>query len=78
MDRLRDELRDKNRELYELKAALYDAEQKIAALTSRINKDHTNSSKSSSQSPDHKTIPNGRGKKREKTRRAEGAYPSWA
>ena len=62
MDKLRDELRDKNRELYELKAALYDAEQKIAALTARINKDHTNSSKSSSQSPNHKTIPNGREK----------------
>lgn len=62
MDRLRDELRNKNRELYELKAALYDAEQKIAALTARINKDHTNSSKSSSQSPNHKTIPNGREK----------------
>lgn len=61
-DRLRDELRDKNHEIYELKAALYDAEQKIAALTARINKDYTNSSKSSSQSPDHKTIPNGREK----------------
>ena len=62
LDRLRDELRDKNHELYELKTALYEAEQKIAGLTARINKDYTNSSKPSSQSPDHKTIPNGREK----------------
>ena len=62
LDRLRDELREKNCELYELKTALYEAEQKIASLTARINKDYTNSSKSSSQSPDHKTIPNGREK----------------
>lgn len=57
-----DKLRNKNHELYEAKSALYEAEQKIAGLTARINKDHTNSSKSSSQSPDHKTIPNGREK----------------
>ena len=57
-----DRLRDKKHELYEVKSALYEAEQKIAGLTARINKDHTNSSKSSSQSPDHKTIPNGREK----------------
>lgn len=62
LDRLRDELRDKNHELYELKTALYEAEQKIAGLTARINKDYTNSSKPSSQSPNHKTIPNGREK----------------
>ena len=55
-------LRDKNHELYELKTALYDAEQKAAGLMARINKDHTNSSKPSSQSPNHKTIPNGREK----------------
>ena len=57
-----DRLRDKNHELYEVKSALYEAEQKIAGLTARINKDHTNSSKPSSQSPDHKAIPNGREK----------------
>ena len=62
LDRLRDELREKNCELYELKTALYEAEQKIAGLTARINKDYTNSSKSSSQSPNHNTIPNGREK----------------
>ena len=57
-----DRLRDKNHELYETKSALYEAGQKIAGLTARINKDYTNSSKPSSQSPDHKTIPNGREK----------------
>lgn len=57
-----DKLRDKKHELYEVKAALYEAEQKIAGLTARMNKDYTNSSRSSSQSPSHKTIPNGREK----------------
>lgn len=57
-----DMLRDKNHELYEAKAALYEAEEKIAGLMARINKDHTNSSKPSSQNPNHKTIPNGREK----------------
>ena len=60
-------LRGKNHELYEVKSALYEAEQKIAGLTAGINKDHTNSSKSSSQSPGHKTIPNGREKSGKKT-----------
>ncbi len=57
-----DRLRDKNHELYEVKSALYEAGQKIAGLTARINKNYTNSSKSSSQSPGHRTIPNGREK----------------
>jgi len=57
-----DKLRDKKHELYEVKIQLDEAEQKIAGLTARINKDYTNSSKSSSQSPNHKTIPNGREK----------------
>ncbi len=57
-----DKLRAKNHELYEVKGQLDEAEQKIAGLTARINKDYSNSSKSSSQSPNHKTIPNGREK----------------
>ncbi len=57
-----DKLRDKNHELYEVGSRLDEAEQKIAGLTARINKDYRNSSKSSSQSPNHKTIPNGREK----------------
>lgn len=46
-----------------------DEEQKIAGLTARINKDYTNSSKSSSQSLNHKIIPNGREK--------SGRKPGW-
>ncbi len=57
-----DKLRAKNHELYEVKGQLDEAEQKIAGLTARINKDYRNSSKSSSQSPNHETIPNGREK----------------
>lgn len=60
LDRLRDEIRNKNHELYEVKTALYDAEQKIVGLMACINQDHTNSSKPSSQSSNHKTISNGR------------------
>lgn len=54
--------------MYELKIALYEAKQKITGLTARINKDHTNSSKPSSQSPWHKTISN----RREKSGRKPG------
>lgn len=61
-DNALDKLKEKNRELYEVKTLLDEANQKIIGLTARINKDYTNSSKSSSQSPDHKTIPNGREK----------------
>lgn len=61
-DNALDKLKEKNRELYEVKTLLDEANQKITGLTARINKDYTNSSKSSSQSPDHKTIPNGREK----------------
>ncbi len=57
-----DKLRDKNHEFYEVAGRLDEAEQKMAGLTARINKDYRNSSESSSQSPNHKTIPNGREK----------------
>jgi len=52
--------RDKNAQLYSVMDQLYEAEEKIKELTARINKDYTNSSKPSSQSPNHQTIPNGR------------------
>jgi hypothetical protein len=57
-----DKLRDKTHELYETKSQLDEAEQKISGLTARINKNYTNSSKSSSQNPNHKKIPNSRKK----------------
>lgn len=61
-DKALDQLREKKHEFYEVAGQLEEAEQKIAGLTARINKDYRNSSKSSSQSPNHKTIPNGREK----------------
>lgn len=47
-DNALDKLKEKNRELYEVKTLLDEANQKIIGLTARINKDYTNSSKSSS------------------------------
>ena len=55
-----DTVRDLKKELYQVKTELLEAEEKINGLNIRINKDYTNSSKPSSQSPNHKTIPNGR------------------
>ena len=55
-----DNLKDKNRELYETKALLEEANEKLKGLTARINKDHTNSSKSSSLEPNHPKDNNGR------------------
>lgn len=64
MARQRDEALDKLRESkkaeYEAKTALQEAQDKIEALNIRINKDYTNSSKPSSQKPNHKKICNGR------------------
>lgn len=47
-------------EAYAAKTELEEEKAKNQALLSRINKDHTNSSKSSSMSPDHETIHNSR------------------
>lgn len=55
-----DKLKEKNCELYEVKAQLEDANEKIKGLTAKINKDHTNSSKSSSMDPNHPKENNGR------------------
>ncbi len=64
MARQRDEALDKLRESkkaeYKAKTALQEAQDKIEALNIRINKDYTNSSKPSSQNPNHKKICNGR------------------
>lgn len=53
-------LKEKNAELYEVKTQLYEAQGQIGQLTARINKDYTNSSKSSSASPNHGKIQNNR------------------
>ena len=52
--------REKNPELYDVKTQLEEALGKLKELTARVNRDYTNSSKSSSMSPNHKKIPNSR------------------
>ena len=57
--------------MYAAQTELTEAQEKIAALQARLNKDFTNSSKPSSQSPDHKTIHNSR----KKSGRKPGGQP---
>ena len=52
----------KTRELYGVKTELEDAKEKNRGLEAKYNKDFSNSSKSSSMSPNHKVIPNSREK----------------
>lgn len=58
-------------ESYEVKTQLEEEKEKNQELLSRINKDYSNSSKSSSMSPDHATIHNSR----EKSGRKPGGQP---
>ena len=53
---------ESKKETYAAQTELADAQEKIAALQAQLNKDFTNSSKSSSQSPEHQTIHNSRTK----------------
>lgn len=64
-------LHEKNVELYEVKIQLEEEKGKNLELTARVNRDYTNSSKSSSQSPNHGKIHNGR----EKSGRRPGGQP---
>ena len=64
-----DKAKEKNAEMYAAKAALEEEKEKNSALTARINRDHTNSSKPSSADPNHTTIHNSR----EKSGRKPGA-----
>ena len=59
------------KEAYEAKTELEEEKEKNKALMARINKDYSNSSKSSSMSPNHKTIHNGR----EATGKKPGGQP---
>jgi hypothetical protein len=63
--------KSKGLELYEVLTKLEEEKGKVQKLTARVNKDYTNSSISSSMSPNHKKIQNGR----EKTGRKPGAQP---
>lgn len=66
-----DKLKKQREELYEVKTQLEEEKGKNRELTARINRDYTNSSKPSSQSPNHGKIHNGR----EKTGRKPGGQP---
>ena len=59
------------KEAYEAKTQLEEEKEKSLELLARINKDYSNSSKSSSMSPNHDTIHNSR----EKSGRAPGGQP---
>ena len=61
-DEALDKAKEKNAEMYAAKVALEEEKEKNSALTARIHKDHTNSSKPSSADPNHKTIHNSRKK----------------
>lgn len=67
-DAMKDRLHEKNLELYDVKTQLEEALGKIQKLTAEVNRDYTNSGKSSSMSPNHAKIYNGR----EKTTRHPG------
>lgn len=69
-----EKLHKKTLELYEVQTQLEEEKGKNQELTARINRDYTNSSKSSSQSPNHGKIHNGR----EKTGRKKGGQPGHA
>ena len=73
-DEMKDRLRDKNRELYEAKGQLEEKQEEIGGLMAQINKDYTNSGKSSSLSPNHAKIHNGR----EATGKKPGGQPGHA
>lgn len=70
-DEALNKLREQKAETYQAKGELEEAKEKNAALTARIKKDHTNSSKPSSMDPNHKKIPNSR----ESSGRMPGGQP---
>lgn len=58
----RSKLSECRREMYEAKTELEEEKEKNTALRAHLNKDYSNSSKSSSMNPNHKTIQNSREK----------------
>lgn len=65
---------EKIREMYQAKTELEKEKERNQALTARLGKNHTNSSKPSSSDPNHGKIPNGR----EETGRKPGGQPGHA
>ena len=61
-DAAKDKLHEKNIELYAVRTELEEAKEKIALLIAQKNRNHENSSKSSSEIPNHKKIQNNREK----------------
>lgn len=59
-DEALDRLREQKAAVYQAKEELEEVKEKNEALTARIRKDHTNSSKPSSMDPNHKKIANSR------------------
>ena len=70
-DEALDKCRKKNLELYDVKTQQEETLGKLKELAARVNRDYTNSSTSSSMSPNHKKIHNSR----EKTERKPGGQP---
>ena len=60
LDEAKRTAQEKREEAYQAKAQAEEVQQKNNALTARIRKDYTNSSKPSSMDPNHKTIHNSR------------------
>ena len=71
VQQLKSEKQEALENYYAEKVERDDAEQKLKGLQAKIDKDYSNSSKSSSASPNHPVIPNNR----EKTDRKPGAQP---
>ena len=59
-DEALEKLREQKAETYRVKMELEEAKEKAEALTARMRKDHTNSSKPSSMNPNHRKIVNSR------------------
>lgn len=70
-DLKRDELKEKIKELYQVKIELEEEKDRNQELKAQINLDYENSSLSSSMKPNHKKIPNNR----EKTDKKPGGQP---
>ena len=71
LDSVRDKLKEKNIELYEVMTELEEEKGKNQTLKAQIQRDYENSSISSSLNPTHKKIPNSR----EKTDKKPGGQP---
>lgn len=70
-DEMEQKLKEERKLRYEAQTREEEAQEQLKALACKLNKDYTNSSKPSSQTPNHNKIANSR----EKTDRKKGAQP---